>query len=548
MSFPVQAQPLQPQPLQPQPSQAMPAQGQPPHLQPVPAQPAQTEQALVQQTPSQALPQASSSLNIAIQDSKDFPSDLAQAQELYSEFAMADGRVLFECPNLVKANGIDLMNCPLSVILRLRVLRRTPHGAVVLWHIVLPLPVISKYLLNPPHEWETWIGLFPNTQSLDAHTPDTMFTQAVHLISRPDFPKLRLRFTYHNPELQAQISAQCEMQQQESRRRVERTQQVGRQQFEEIHKLTRGLRGSGDNGPVDRDAGLGSIAAATTQPQPSDLMVAGSWGDTASRGDTEQPATPATPPRQAVAAVASAHPAPGSPCAASEEALREAFASALTFVNSVQQVLARSPRRSLGAPHLPPTLSYDEVLASKAPGPILDAHCMQLHQCLCSIAYADGPAKGAAIASEAQPLGARAEHLLTDGLRMALMGMLEDGDAASVPQAATASTEQLLAIQSSYPSLWEAYREVSSIARERAGLIEQVGSLGRDRAALLQQRRLQDPGPPLPPEAAAQLAELEELRRLLQEREAELGQLRACLGEPAQPRGASGASPGGRRD
>merc|ERR1719183_1427496 len=107
-----------------------------------------------------------------------------------------------------------------------------PQGAIVLWHVVLPLPFISQYLITPPHEWETWIGLFSNTQSLETHSPDMMFTQALHLISRPEFPKMRLRFTYHNPELQAQALAIQEHQEQESRRRKEQTEQVGRAQFQ----------------------------------------------------------------------------------------------------------------------------------------------------------------------------------------------------------------------------------------------------------------------------------------------------------------------------
>merc|ERR1719410_30574 len=224
--------------------------------------------------------QASSSLNIAIQDSKDFPGDVAQAQDLYSEFTMADGRGLFECPGLVKATGIDLMNCPLTVVLKLRVRRRLQQGAVVLWHVVLPLPLISKYLLQPPHEWETWIGLFPNTQSLEAHPPETMFTQAVHLISRPDFPKLRLRFTYHNPEFQAQISAQNEAQQQESRRRKELCEKVGRQQFEEIHKLTRGLQG--ENSDKDRDTA--AVLVATPGGISNTTAVGSGKGDLAAQG------------------------------------------------------------------------------------------------------------------------------------------------------------------------------------------------------------------------------------------------------------------------
>merc|ERR1719426_383271 len=102
------------------------------------------------------------------------------------------------------------MNCPLSVTIKLRVMRRMQQGPVMLWHVLLPLQQIGKNLLGPPHEWETWIGLLPNNQSLDLHPPDVMFTQAVHLISRPEFPKLRLRFKYFNPQLQAQVQAQME--------------------------------------------------------------------------------------------------------------------------------------------------------------------------------------------------------------------------------------------------------------------------------------------------------------------------------------------------
>lgn len=264
--------PVDPQLVEAQPVQVHSMLGQSLHAQPVQAQTVQVqhmEQPQAQLQSVQPLPaqremaqtqqQAGTFVNIAIQDAKDFPSDIASMQELYSEFTMTDGSLLFECQNLVKATGIDLMNCPLSIGLHLRVRKRIPQGAVVLWHLVLPLSVISKYLLGPPHEWETWIGLFPNTQRLDAHPPDTMFAQAVHLISRPEFPKLRLRFRYHNPELQAQLSAQREVREQESRRRTELTQQVGRAQFEEIQKLTSTLRG--DNAVADREG-----AASTVTP------------------------------------------------------------------------------------------------------------------------------------------------------------------------------------------------------------------------------------------------------------------------------------------
>jgi len=294
---------------------------------------------------------ASTSVNIAIQDCKDFPSDVASTRELYSEFTMADGRVLFECPGLVKTTGIDLMNCPLSVVLKLRVRRRLPHGSLILWHVVLPLPIISKYLLNPDHKWETWIGLLPNTQSLDIHPAEVMFTQSVHLISRPEYPKLRLRFTYHNPQLQAQLAAQREMQQQELRRRMEVTQQLGKAEFEEIQRLTRTVRdGAAGQEPYysDGPSRLGEPAS------PTPMLISPVVVDSGLTGENER--------------------------------LREALCRALEFIGDVYQMMAaRSPDQYFGSgdlPALPPCLSSNEVLASKMPASLIETHCQQLRQCL----------------------------------------------------------------------------------------------------------------------------------------------------------------------
>jgi len=494
--------------------------------------------------------QASSSLNIAIQDSKDFPGDVAQAQDLYSEFTMADGRGLFECPGLVKATGIDLMNCPLTFVLKLRVRRRLQQGTVVLWHVVLPLPLISKYLLQPPHEWETWIGLFPNTQSLEAYPPETMFTQAVYLINRPDFPKLRLRFTYHNPELQAQMSAQNEAQQQESRRRQELCEKVGRQQFEEIHKLTRGLRG--ENSERDRD-----VAAVPASGNISDTAAM----DVATAADavTAVPADgPATPKQQATLAL-------GSP-KTSEEPLREALTSALAFIGGVHQMLARHPGRVPGAQQLPQALGYDDVVASSTPSALIDSHCLQLHQCLCAAAFADAPLT--------QPAGGadmrEAERLLTDGLQMALLGMLDDAEDAKLLRTA-ASNEQLGLIQTRFPSLWESYREVSSVAKELAGLIERVSTLTRGEHGGSSGMVPSLPSAPTLPQDALSATpaslealrhtdseellaqkrqvmgnlrqQLEETRRLAEEREGELGQFRAHLSELTRQRASTTTAP-----
>jgi hypothetical protein len=402
--------------------------------------PASQEQGPVLQAPGQPQPQpqASTSLNIAIHDSKDFPADVTSQQELYSELAMVDGRVLFECPGLVKATGIDLMNCPLTVVLKLRVRRRMSQGAMVLWHVVLPLPLISKYLYQAPHEWETWIGLFPSTQSLEAYDPDTMFTQSVHLISRPDCPKLRLRFTYRHPELQAHIAAQREMQQQESRRRMELTQQVGRANFEEIHKLTRTFR---DSSLSEREGSEGP--SATT-------------------------------------------------------------AAACTMPTQPQPIDSEAPRL--------------EVVAAKEAG----------------------------ISHEFAP---EVEQLLVEGLRIALLGMLADSDGGKAANLSSTSHEQLISIQTRYPSLWEAYREVSALAKERCSLLEQVNAQAKERTLqrasieaaqqaeskkqfeklLAQQRQALQLN--FDTETSHLRQQLDESRRTVEDRETEVGQLRMQLSE-----------------
>mmetsp|Transcript_55157 Transcript_55157/g.155201 ORF Transcript_55157/g.155201 Transcript_55157/m.155201 type:complete len:507 (-) Transcript_55157:70-1590(-) len=415
--------------------------------------------------------QASTSLNIAILDSKDFPGDIAPLPEIYSEFTMVDGRVLFECPGLVKATGIDLMNCPLDVVLKLRVRRRMPQGAVILWYVVLPLHIISKYLLNPPYEWETWIGLFPNTQSPDGHAPEMLFTQAVHLISRPEFPKLRVRFTYHNPELQAQKSAQREAQELESRRRVELTQQVGRAQFEEIHKLTRTFR---DTGLTERDgsepAGAGTFAV--------------------DRRPTGAPHDPA----------ATVLPAHGGRSSGSlpaswtfsdvEERLREALQSTLRFVSNVRQMLLHEQCHDPGMlPVVPPLPDSVEVLANSMPAQSIETHCQLLQQHLCTAlaSSANRPGRGleAIVGTKRHPCAAaEAEPLLVEGLRMALLGTLEDPSGGQIPRKvtnlSTTSNDQLVSIQGRFPALWEAYREVSAMAKERANLIEAVSTLSKE--------------------------------------------------------------------
>ena len=129
-------------------------------------------------------------LNISIVDSKHF----LEPEHLFTELATSDGCVLFECASLLKANGIDLMNCPLQISLKIFV-RRRDEGTPILHHMVLPLAVISKQVLQPPHEWETWVGLLPSNNSLEVCAPSDMFAHAViNLLADKTSPKLRLKF------------------------------------------------------------------------------------------------------------------------------------------------------------------------------------------------------------------------------------------------------------------------------------------------------------------------------------------------------------------
>ena len=173
-------------------------------------------------------------LNVSIADAKHFP-ELAPVDELFSELATSEGCALFECATLVKATGIDLMDCPLQLNLKLHVRRRLPEGAALLWHMILPLAVISKNLLQPPHEWDTWLGLLPANQNLETHAPEMMFAQAViHLLAKPEYPKLRLQFKYHNPALRAKMALQKQTEQERRQEKELQAASYGQQRFQDL--------------------------------------------------------------------------------------------------------------------------------------------------------------------------------------------------------------------------------------------------------------------------------------------------------------------------
>jgi len=396
--------------------------------------------------------EASTSVNIAILDSKDFPAEVAPTSELHTEFVMADGAVLFKCGNLVKASGIDLMNCPLNLVLKLLVKRR--GNPMVLWHLVLHLPTISKSLVNPPFEWETWIGLFPNTQNLDQHPPETMFTQAVHLISRPDFPKLRLRFSYHNPQLQEQLTAQQKQKDEESRRRVEETQKFGKAEFEEIQRMAM------SGGTVSQATSSGRAKEVPRPAAARDVQTPSA--DAGGRGAGMQSTAGPDRPQQVAVPISRS----------SEERLQEAMLSSLRFMDGVRGWLEnqQAQRRGMSEMTAPPRpLDPNEVLGSPNPAALVDSHCQHLRHCMQAVP-AGGP--GQPLANDAE-----VEAMLCEALQMAMMGMLDHRDEGKMPTTMTnlssSTTDQLSSVRKRYPRLWDTLAEVSTMSTERASLMEQ---------------------------------------------------------------------------
>ena len=90
-------------------------------------------------------------LNISIVDSKQFPSD-----ELYTELATSEGVALFECASLLKSTGIDLMDCPLQINLKLFVRKRLASGAEVVVFSRRKLHTLGVFHLGTRFHNELW--------------------------------------------------------------------------------------------------------------------------------------------------------------------------------------------------------------------------------------------------------------------------------------------------------------------------------------------------------------------------------------------------------
>jgi len=447
-------------------------------------------------------------VNISILGSDHVSKD-TPIEELYSELTTYDGVLLFECAGLVKPTGIDLMNCPLGLCLRLRVRRRLSQGAMALWHCLLPLTVISKNLLQPPHEWETWLGMFPLNHSLETHTPETWFTQSIHLISRPEFLKLRLRFKYHNPELQAQMAMRQQSEQEAQQRKTQEAAYHGQQQFQDLLKHTRGRKAT----DLDNSASTVKVLQPESAPlqvkQQATVTVEAS-ANSASTVKVLQSESATLQLKQQATVIVETEPAED---ASSTAKLKDALSDALSF--------ARGAGDMLGCPDSSALLTVEGALASSMPGSsVVKAHCDHLQEKLAS-------ALAAANRRESQI----DESDLAEGLRYALMGMLQGADQ---PQASTTfiglsaqSTDKLSLIQARYPDLFAVFCEVSKLSIERLSLMEQISGGTMDEAVQSQIAAAQQ-------ESCELRRQLVEARQMLQQREQEVLQLNQLASQGAQ--------------
>eukprot|EP00930_Biecheleria_cincta_P043361 TRINITY_DN29786_c0_g1_i1.p1 TRINITY_DN29786_c0_g1~~TRINITY_DN29786_c0_g1_i1.p1 ORF type:complete len:482 (+),score=95.45 TRINITY_DN29786_c0_g1_i1:153-1598(+) len=449
-------------------------------------------------------------VNIAILGSdhvsKDTPID-----ELYSELTTYDGVLLFECAALVKQSGIDLMSCPLGLCLRLRVRRRLSQGAIALWHCLLPLSVISKNLLQPPHEWETWLGLFPLNHSLETHPPETWFTQSIHLISRPEFLKLRLRFTYHNPELKAQMAMRQQCEQEAQQRKAQEAAYHGQQQFQDLLKHSRGRKTT----DLDSSASAVKVSQPESVPlhvkQPSPVTVEASANFASTVKVLEHDSSTSQVKQLATITVETfAGPAED---ASSIAKLKDALSDALSFVRSASDML--------GCPDTDALLTVEGALASSTPGSSpVKAHCDQLRDRLAS-----------ALAAANRTGNDIDEVDLAEGLRYALMGMLQGADQPHASMTfiglSAQSTDKLSSIQAQYPDLFAVFCEVSKLSLERLSLMEQISGGSTDEAVQSQIAAAQQ-------ESCELRRQLVEARQMLQRREQEVLQLKQLASHGAQ--------------
>ena len=363
-------------------------------------------------------------LNVSIADAKHFP-DASVVDDLFSELATQDGCPLFECAELVKATGIDLMDCPLQLNLKLHVRRRLSEGAVLLWHMVLPLAVISKNLMQPPHEWDTWLGLLPANHSLETHAPEMMFTQAViHLLAKPEYPKLRLQFKYHNPQLRAKMALQRQTEQERRQQQSLKAASYGQQRFQDLQSF-------------------GGLLEKRQLERPDEASV--KFADCSDGPSDQVPALDAALPRTDMcgdALGADLQKVAARNDDNEELRLSRAFRACLELLSELQATvgIASDP------------LCVEHLSACDDPSQLVREHFRGLRERV----TVD-------------------QQILADSLQYALLGTLDDFAGMGPPVSGLAQpTSQLLAVRERFPLIWPICRQVSKLANDRVRLMEDI--------------------------------------------------------------------------
>lgn len=260
-------------------------------------------------------------LQVVLVEDKDFPNSADLFSEIYT-VNPGRGETLIHSAEAI-SNGSSVTLKGYQGELRVRIRQRFVHNPAQ-WHVLIALSQIRKSLETAPFEWDGWLGVFPSSFSLEAQGPEVMFTHAVHLISKSEGPKIRIRLVYRDRTLQAQRGKE-EREQQEANE--EAVTAYGQHSFKELQTLL--------NSRPSRKAGLQGAARQEDRSRAKVL-------------DLER----------------------------NEATAKEALQAAITCLMKVQETLDVFEHGQKGAaPKLP---SVEEILASSSPGRLLERYLQHL--------------------------------------------------------------------------------------------------------------------------------------------------------------------------
>lgn len=306
------------------------------------APPQQSPLAMLQPTVVSQVPD--NLVQLQVVEDKDFPNPDELFTEIYTSQGIAEC-VIYTGDKIRVSGGVHRF--PLWGELRLRIRHRHLPGCPVLWYLIVPLGPVRRSLEAPPFEWDGWIGVWPVSQDLEAWGADVAFEQAIHLISKKEVPKLRLRLQYQD-NLQAQRIRQEKDAQQKKDNEREHGEVYGQQRFKELQQLRSRF------GPKGRDP----QSAGKSIPVAVEVEV--SLKDSASSPPAKEETSHITglEKREATA--------------------REALQAAMACLVKVREAVAGAEGQKLSTD--PPLPTVEEILASGQPSKHLERHFQQLQR------------------------------------------------------------------------------------------------------------------------------------------------------------------------